>query len=122
MNMFWHPSLIFLGIISLIGIPFTLVFSGIKFLPKPFNNFTFCIAALCFGLSLLNVIGQDDKGLLITFFGTDILFVKLLYLEDINLMDERLTTIGVIARVVVGAFYGFVLDSIQYLLLRLNRD
>ena len=121
-NMSGDLFFIFIAIISLLGIGLTVLFTGLKFLPKPLNNFTFCIASICLTLALLNVIGQDDKSLLITFFGTDILFVKLLYLDEIDLLDEHLTILGVITRVLVGAFYGFILDSIQSLSRRLGND
>lgn len=104
-------------IVTIIAIPTTVIIAGIKYAPKPFNNFMTWFSFILFVICILNAIGQDDKNLLITLFGADVLYRQLLHLPYIATVEVNITLIGYITRVGLGVFYGGLVD----LFLRLRK-
>lgn len=104
-------------IVTIIAIPITVMIAGVKYAPKPFNNFMTWFSFVFFVICILNAIGQDDKNLLITGIGADVPYQQLLNFPYMTTFEGNITLVGYITRVGLGAFYGGLVD----LFLRLRK-
>ena len=114
-------GLIILFILSILAMPVVIIIAGKQYAPKPYNYCAIWSGLLFVGICVLNAIGQDDKNLLVVFFGIDVIYVELLYMESIRaylITDDGITFVGYVVRVVLGVIYGGILDLIVYIVRR----
>ncbi len=97
-------------LVTIIAIPITIIIAGVKYAPKPFNNFMTWFSFIFLVICILNAIGQDDKNLLMVVFGADVLYQQLLHLPYMVTVEGEITLVGYITRGGLGAFYGGLFD------------
>ena len=111
-------GLIILFILSILALPVVIIIAGKQHAPKPFNYCAIWSGLVFVGICVLNAIGQDDKNLLMAFFGIDVVYIELLYTESIRsylITDDGITFVGYVVRVVLGAIYGGIVDLIVFI-------
>lgn len=115
-NLFDLYQLGMLGILAIIVFPITVILAGRRFAPAPFNNFTTWIVIIMIGIYILHWIGQDDKGLLMTLFTLDYVFMWLIYHDTVReyMVANDFTYFSYIVRIVLGFLYGVLLDLFVY--------
>lgn len=110
-------NVLFPGILSIIVMPVALILTGAKYAPKPFNNFTTWFGIVFIGICILNVVGQDDKNLLISLLSFDVVFTNLIYNESLRPIlfnEEHFTFIAYVIRVGLGMLYGAIIDLLKF--------
>ncbi|MFB7155608.1 MULTISPECIES: hypothetical protein [unclassified Lysinibacillus] len=115
-NLFDLYQLGILGILAIVVFPITMILAGRRFAPAPFNNCTTWIVIVMIGICILHWIGQDDKGLLMTLFTLDYVFMWLLYHDTVReyMVANDFTFISYIVRIMLGFLYGVLLDAFIY--------
>lgn len=115
-NLFDLYQLGVLGILALIVFPITVTLAGRRFAPAPFNNFTTWIVIIMIGICILHWIGQDDKGLMMSLFTFDFVYMWLLHHDPVRdyIVANDFTFIRYIVRIGLGLLYGVLLDVFVY--------
>jgi|GEM_PF-499325 len=115
-NLFDLYQLGMLGILAIIVFPITVILAGRRFAPAPFNNFTTWIVIIMIGICILHWIGQDDKGLLMSLFSVDFVYMWLLYHDPVReyMVANDFSFFRYIVRIGLGLIYGVLLDVFVY--------
>lgn len=115
-NQFDLYQLGILGILAIIVFPITVILAGRRFAPAPFHNFTTWIVIIMIGICILHWIGQDDKGLLMSLFTVDFVYMWLLYHDPVReyMVANDFMFFRYIVRIGLGLLYGILLDVFVY--------
>ena len=120
---FYSSATTTIGVLVLIVFPITLILAGRRFARFPFNNFTTWIGFIMIGICILHWISQDDKGLGMTLFTLDFVFMWLLYhykFGEYLMVNGNFVFFGYFTRVVLGCFYGILLDVFVYIMKKIK--
>ncbi|MFF2794219.1 hypothetical protein [Lysinibacillus xylanilyticus] len=122
-NLFDLYQLGMLGILAIIIFPITVILAGRRFAPAPFNNFTTWIVIIMIGICILHWIGQDDKGLLMSLFSVDFVYMWLLYHDPVReyMVANDFSFFRYIVRIGLGLIYGVLLDVFVYFLKKIMK-
>jgi len=122
-NLFDLYQLGMLGILAIIVFPITVILAGRRFAPAPFNNFTTWIVIIMIGICILHWIGQDDKGLLMSLFSVDFVYMWLLYHDPVReyMVANDFSFFRYIVRIGLGLIYGVLLDVFVYFLKKIMK-
>ncbi|MFJ7182541.1 hypothetical protein [Lysinibacillus xylanilyticus] len=122
-NLFDLYQLGMLGILAIIVFPITVILAGRRFAPAPFNNFATWIVIIMIGICILHWIGQDDKGLLMSLFSVDFVYMWLLYHDPVReyMVANDFSFFRYIVRIGLGLIYGVLLDVFVYFLKKIMK-